>query len=396
VSLESLKGAIYRCNHCRACNLTDSDEIGWHRVCPTYEAYPFEHYAAGGRIAIARAWLEDFIKKPEEIVESIYSCLGCGACKEICQAYTEIPFPTPDGIDTPRIMRALRGELMSRGLAPQGIKDLDQSIEKSKNAFGGNISEKKKLAEKLKLPKIGEVLFFAGCYPFFKDPPQRVEKTLQVLKSKTDVSFLADKEWCCGILQYVDGNMALGREMAVHNLEAIKESGAKEVITNCSGCYHALKSLYPAFVGEELPFAVLHTSQYLSQLLEKKELVFEKEVNITVTYHDPCHLGRLSKVYEEPRKVINQIPGVTFVEMERVKEKAWCCGGGEGIVSLAYPQLAAEIGKERVREAQQTGATTLISTCPHCVAQLTLALKRSKVPLTCMDLTELVAEAMGL
>ena len=144
MGLENFKGAIYRCHHCRACNLTDSDEIGWHRVCPTYEAYPFEHYAAGGRIAIARAWLEDFIERPEEIVESIYSCLGCGACKEICQAYTEVAFPIPDGIDTPRIMRALRCELMARGIVPQGIKDLDKGIVKSRNAFGGDLLEKKK------------------------------------------------------------------------------------------------------------------------------------------------------------------------------------------------------------------------------------------------------------
>ena len=397
MSLESLKGAIYRCNHCRACNLTDSDEIGWHRVCPTYEAYPFEHYAAGGRIAIARAWLEDFIKKPEEIVESIYSCLGCGACKEICQAYTEIPFPTPDGIDTPRIMRALRCELMIRGLAPQGIKDLDQSIVKSRNAFGGDLVEKERLAEKFRLPSRGETLFFTGCYPLFKDPMRKIEKTIEIFKHiNTDVAFLAEKEWCCGILQYVDGNLELCTELVVHNLEAIKESGAKRVITGCAGCYHALKSVYPAIVGEELSFEVFHTSQYLSQLLEQKELEFKREVKVKVTYHDPCHLGRLCKVYEEPRKVIHQIPGVTFIEMERVKEKTWCCGGGEGIVSLVYPQLAADIGKVRIQEAQRTGATSLITTCPHCNAQLSLASKRLKVPIACVDLSEIVAESMGL
>ena len=397
MSLEDLKGVIYRCHHCRACNLTDSDEIGWHRVCPTYEAYPFEHYAAGGRIAIARAWLEGFIERPEGIVESIYSCLGCGACEEICQAYTEVAFPIPDGIDTPRIMRALRCELMTRGLAPQGIKDLDQSLVKSKNAFGGDLVEKERLAEKFRLPSRGETLFFAGCYPFFRDPKQKMERTIHIFKTlKTDISFLAKEEWCCGILQYVSGNMELCKNLVLHNLEVIKGSGAERIVTSCAGCYHALKSVYPAVVGKEVSFQVFHTSQYLSQLLEQKGLEFKREVKVRVTYHDPCHLGRLCKVYEEPRKVINQIPGVTFVEMERTKEKAWCCGGGEGIVSLVYPQLAADIGKERIQEAQRTGATSLITTCPHCNLQLNLASKRMKMPLTCMDLSELVAEAMGL
>ena len=397
MGLEDLKGAIYRCHHCRACNLTDSDEIGWHRVCPTYEAYPFEHYAAGGRIAIARAWLEDFIERPEEIVESIYSCLGCGACKEICQAYTEVAFPIPDGIDTPRIMRALRCELMARGIVPQGIKDLDKGIVKSRNAFGGDLLEKKKLAERFNLPSKGETLYFAGCYPFFRDPKEKIEGTIHILKStKSDISFLGEKEWCCGILQYVNGNMELCKEMVLHNLKAIKECGAKRVITNCAGCYHALKSVYPIVLGEELPFMVFHTSQYLLQLLEQKELEFKKEAGVKVTYHDPCHLGRLSGVFEEPRRVIKQIPGVTLIEMERIKEKAWCCGGGEGIVSLIYPKLAAKIGKERIHEAQRTGASFLVTTCPHCNTQLTLASKRMKVPINCMDLSELVAESMDL
>jgi heterodisulfide reductase subunit D len=366
-------------------------------VCPTYEAYPFEHYAAGGRIAIARAWFEEFIKNPEEIVEAVFSCLGCGACQEICQAYTEMPFPVPDGIDTPRVMRALRGELQMRGLAPHGIKDLDQSVKKKKNAFAGDMKKKKRLAEQFNLPSQGDTLFFAGCYPFFKDRIKRVEKTLAVLKdTKREIAFLAEEEWCCGILQHADGNEALAKEMALHNLKKITESGAEQVITPCSGCFNALSSLYQRFLNKELPFKVLHTSQYFHKLLVEKTLSFSRKLTGKVTYHDPCHLGRLCKIYEEPRQVLAQIPGLTLIEMERTREKAWCCGGGEGIVSLAYPQLAADIGKERIIEAERTGASVLITTCPHCISQLTIAIKRLKLPITCMDLSEIVSDAIGV
>jgi heterodisulfide reductase subunit D len=395
VNLEDLRGAIYRCHHCRACNLTDSDEIGWHRVCPTYEAYPFEHYAAGGRVAIARAWLEGLIQKPEEIVEAIYSCLGCGACKEICQAYTEIAFPNPDGIDTPRIMRAMRNELMGRGLAPQIIKTLDQGVDKTRNAFGGNQASKKKFAEDYKLPSSGETLFFAGCYTFFGGLQKIVESIVKIFQAtKTDVAFLGEQEWCCGILQHVNGNDVLCRELIMHNIEAIEKAGAKKVITTCAGCYHALKSVYPNVIGSDVPFQVLHTSQYLAQLIDQKDLQFTREINASYTYHDPCHLGRLCNIYEEPRKVIKAIPGISLVEMERTKEKAWCCGGGEGIVSLAYPQLAADIGNTRILEAQQTGATSIITTCPHCHALLNLASKKSKLSMTCLDLSEVIVQAM--
>jgi heterodisulfide reductase subunit D len=287
--------------------------------------------------------------------------------------------------------------LVARGLTPQGIKKLDQGIKKNKIAFVGTLAEKKKIAETLNLPSKGETLFFAGCYPFFREPGEGIERTLRVFRGiKTKVSFLAEEEWCCGILQYVNGNLELCREMVLHNLNAIKESGAQKVITSCAGCFHSIKSVYPAIVGEELPFQVFHISEYLAQLLEQKELELKREVKEKVTYHDPCHLGRLCKVYEEPRKVITQIPGVTFVEMERIKEKAWCCGGGGGIVSLVYPQLAADIGKERIQEAQRTGATSLVTTCPHCNTILTLASKRMKIPLKCMNLSELIAEAMGI
>jgi Fe-S oxidoreductase len=397
VGIEDVRQAVYRCHHCRACSLTDSDEIGWHRVCPTYEAYPFEHYAAGGRIAIARAWLEELIQKPEEVVESIFSCLGCGACKEICQAYTEIAFPLPDGIDTPRIMRLLRQELAARGLAPKIIKSLDQGVKKTNNAFGGNQAAKKALAEQFNLPARGSTLFFSGCYTVFGKLRQVLENSIRIFKETgTEPAYLADQEWCCGILQYVDGNMELCRELVLHNLNAIQSSGASTVVTTCAGCYHAIKHVYPKIAGIELPFKVSHTSEYLSQLLQENKLKFKKEVQTTVTYHDPCHLGRLCKVYEEPRTVISRIPGITLLEMERNREKAWCCGGGEGIVSAAYPQLASMIGDARIREAKATGATAIITTCPHCITMLNLASQRLNTGLMCMDLSEIVFDALGL
>jgi len=397
VSIEELKETIYRCHHCRACSLTDSDEIGWHRVCPTYEAYPFEHYAAGGRVAIARAWLEGLIDEPEEIVESMFTCLGCGACQEICPGFTEVPFPVPDGIDTPRIMRAMREELVSRGLVPQVIKSLDQGVRKNGNAFGGNQSAKKQFAEKYQLPSKGETLFFAGCYSFFGGLSGILENIMKIFSAvKDDVAFLADNERCCGILQHVNGNVEVCTELALHNLKAIKESGAKRVVTTCAGCYHALKTVYPEITGADLPFEVLHTSQYLARLVEEKKIAFTREIGETVTYHDPCHLGRLSKVYEEPREVLKHIPGLTLQEMEKTREQAWCCGGGEGIVSLAYPQLATKISNERIRQAQQTGATSIVTTCPHCNMILNSASRSLNTSITCRDLSDVVAEAMDL
>jgi len=395
MTIEALKDAIYRCHHCRACSLTDSDEIGWHRVCPTYEAYPFEHYAAGGRIAIARAWMEGFIDDPRDIVEAIYTCLGCGACQEICQAYTDIAFPLPDGIDTPRIMRSLRKELNARGLAPHTIQSLDKGVQKTRNAFGGDPTAKKDFAEKYDLKSAGETLFFAGCYTFFGGLGEILDNIMKIFTATNqDVAFLGEQEWCCGILQHVNGNDDLCRELVLHNVEAMKQAGAKRIVTTCAGCFHAIHSVYPHVLQDELPFEVLHTSQFLSELLKEKKSAFKKEVDSVVTYHDPCHLGRLSKIYDEPREVLSCIPGLTLKEMEKSREQAWCCGGGEGIVSLAYPQLAGTISKERIRQAQQTGAASIITTCPHCNMILNGASREVNAGITCSDLCKIVADAM--
>lgn len=397
-TLNELKEAVYRCHHCRACNLTDSDEIGWHRVCPTYEAYPFEHYAAGGRNAIVRAWIEGLVEQPEGIVEAIYSCLGCGACREICQAYTDVPFPMPDGVDTPRIMRAIRSELAAKGFAPAPIEKLDREVDKTKNAFGGDQAVRRKFSEELSLPFKGETLFFAGCSSLFKDNKHTAEAVIKILAStESGVAFLGEKEWCCGILQYANGNMDLCKEMVTHNIEAIRESGAKQVVTNCAGCYHALAAIYPNIAGGELPFRVLHTTQYLSELLNEKKITFKKEVQATVTYHDPCHLGRGSNVYDEPRNVLKHIPGLTLHEMEKSREQAWCCGGGEGIVSLAYPKLASKIAKERIRQARETGAAAIVTSCPHCITMLKTASGSSgeQASMAIKDIIELVTEALS-
>ncbi|MFX0107931.1 MAG: (Fe-S)-binding protein, partial [Candidatus Hodarchaeota archaeon] len=210
-------------------------------------------------------------------------------------------------------------------------------------------------------------------------------------------------------------------EIMKGNVQLFKKHGIKSIITSCSGCYNMLATEYPRFV--ETNFEVVHTSQLMESLIKKKHLKL-KEVPIKVTYHDPCHLGRMSEPYEDyqgerieilsqvyiwdpakkerlgaggvydaPRNVLKQIPGVELIEMERIREYAYCCGAGAG-VKAAYPDFALWTANERVYEAESTGAEALVSACPFCSTNLRDGLSDQESSMKYYDLTELVLKSL--
>jgi heterodisulfide reductase subunit D len=180
--------------------------------------------------------------------------------------------------------------------------------------------------------------------------------------------------------------------MARHNIDMIKSSGAKSVVTGCAECYKSLKFEYPALFGE-LPFEVLHTSEIFAGMLEEGKISLDREVTEKkITYHDPCHLGRYGKVFEPPRSLIRAMPGVEMVEMKRHHDYAWCCGHGADMVNSIQPDLASDIARDRMAEAGETGAEAVITTCPRCVQSLARANQKMKVT----DLTVVVARSMGI
>ncbi len=144
-----------------------------------------------------------------------------------------------------------------------------------------------------------------------------------------------------------------------------------------------------------LPFEVVHVAEVLGQLIDDKKLKFKNKVNKTVTYHDPCFLGRLSKIYDEPRKVLTSIPGLKLVEMERSRRWSYCCGSGAKITSSCYPEFAAANTRERLEEGKQT-AGTMVTACTTCFSHMDRAAKKEGIELQIYDLPKLVAEAMGI
>jgi len=342
-------------------------------MCPPAEEFGTEGYTARGRLYLARL-LNDGVLSPdaEELEKIAYTCTACGYCTTVCP------------LEPMEAFIALREELVDRGVAPPAAnKKVDENVRTKHNFMGALPEARTKWAEGLNLPKTGDVLFFAGCYASYRQP-DTAKAVVKLLKAAgVNVAYLGSDEWCCGVPPLWNGERAIATDQMKHNAEAIKKSGAKTVVTACAECYRTLKINYPEAAGK-LPFEVMHISEYLAQLVDKGKLKFNK-LEEKITYHDPCFLGRHSKVYDAPRKVLNSIPGVELVEMERHGKWASCCGSGAGVVATAYPEFTKHHSAKRIAEAKQA-ANTVVTACPRCVETLKAAAKDEGLKVSVYDL----------
>ena len=203
--------------------------------------------------------------------------------------------------------------------------------------------------------------------------PLRQENTLKNMMKVLRVAgievAISKDEWCCGSIGLRIGEN--GENVIRHNVTLLEEMGAKTVFTACAGCYRTLKKDYPEILGNELPFEVKHITEILIDLLNNNKIPFKPHEGgeLKITYHDPCHLGRHMNLYEIPREVILKIPGVKLIEMKRNRNHAWCCGAGGGVKSQ-YPDMAKDISMDRIKEAIESWAEILTTSCPFCIGNL--------------------------
>jgi len=268
-----------------------------------------------------------------------------------------------------------------------------------------------------------DVLYFVGCQTSFNKDMWKVAKATANILGKAGVNFgiLGDTEICCGSRAFQMGYEKEFIDQAKKNIAAIKKTGAKTVVTGCADGYHALKVLYEKF-DLKPGFEVMHISEYIAKLIKSGKLKLKKKVNLSVTYHDPCRLGRLGEpwikwdgkripgdrfvfepqkpyrrgangVYDPPRDILNAIPGLRFTEMTRIKEYAWCCGAGGG-VSESNPEFATWTAQKRIDEAVSTGAEALVTTCAWCEKTFADAIDASGSNLKLYDIVELVEKAI--
>ena len=238
----------------------------------------------------------------------------------------------------------------------------------------------------------GNTLYYPGCLTKYvmKNLQDNYEKILR--KCRIDFIKLKDVEVCCGSPVHNAGYEKDYETLAKKNMEIFKKHSIKKIITSCPACYKTFHKDYKEILGEEWDIEVEHVTQTITKALEKGKLKIKKlGRKEKITYHDPCHLGRHSGIYDEPRQILEKL-GYEIVEMENNRENAMCCGGGGGLHSN-YPDLSVSITKDVIQEAEKTKTTVLSTTCPMCDACFIKTSKDSKMDVK--ELSELIVQRMG-
>jgi heterodisulfide reductase subunit D len=327
----------------------------------------------------------------EEFKDDVHSCTTCGICGTVCES----------GINTVELWEALRANLVKKGIGPYGKQNMfPKLIGQYHNPY--LLDQKDRLAwvpDDVKIEDKSDIVYFTGCTAGYKQLTLAFATSRVLNKLGIKFAMLGEEEWCCGSALIRTGqahvNDMMPLQVAKHNVEALNKKGATKVLFACSGCFRAAKVDWPRLLGQELPFEVVHITEFLADLIKQGKIKWVNSIDKTITYHDPCHLGRHVGVYDAPRYVLTHIPGVKFVEMERIKEFQRCCGAGGG-VKAGIPDLADSVAQSRVKDALETKADILSSACPFCKRNLMDGRDSMKADIDVEDVIELVAQALGL
>lgn len=357
---------------CYECGLCDT-VCPWNRVT-TFSIRKVIREAAFGLSEIER--------------EEIWRCTTCGKCPQRC----------PRDVKQIEDVVSLRRIATEYSVIPPSIRPL-RAVNAGLSAEGNPLGEERKArgdwAEGLSVKPYSEgmeYLYFSCCYTSYDPRLKKIAQATVALLNKAGVDFgiLGAEENCCGESVRKAGHESLFKSLARENIKTYIEHGVKKILVSSPHCYHTLKNEYPEFM---VNFQVVHTSQLISQLIHEGKLRPEKEFGKRVTYHDPCYLGRHNGIYDEPRSVLENIPGLELREMAESREDSLCCGMGGGRIWLETPS-EERFANIRINQAIAVGAEVLATSCPYCISQLEdtrLSLSDSEI-IEIKDITEILQE----
>lgn len=406
------KYSYERCTHCGYCR----------HVCKVYNVSRSETDYAGGRNRIIKALDRNDIKfDKEEVIPSVFRCMLCGNCEVVC----------PVKVDTLTVFQNLRKEIVKKGAMPEKLKILRNSILENNNPFleihedrfnwCDSCEEGQKAYERAKQAKIStettfpeksryKVGYFVGCTSSYRNK-ELVSATSRILDTLGIEFVVFPEERCCGSVLFRTGLEDTAEKLVKHNYDIVRKSGVKEVVFSCSGCFSTFNLEYSRLLDHDLGFDLYHITQFVLKIVKERNLKIRytkrtRDDPLLITYHDPCHLGRYCNVYEEPRELINMIEGVKLFEMKHNRDMAWCCGAGGGVKAL-YGDIAVEVGRDRLaetracmiriredrlKEAMETSAEVLVSSCVFCKNNLFQVANEAHSPIKVMDISQLLVD----
>jgi len=394
-------------------NYIQGVDFSWR--CPPWQHEGFDDYGAAGKCDIVDYLLRGKLDYSSPTLRDVaYRDPMCGSCDVAGKRNLDFELQL--------MLESLRVRLVERGYGPMPEHlEMTNYIETSGNRYGAKQSERHGwVPGDIKPAGRADVLYFAGCRASFADTDIS-RATAKIVASAGIPFMLMENEPCCGHFIYITGQLAKARKIAEENLKRVRETGAKTVVFGCAECYKTMKVDYPKMLGlatSDLGFAVKHITEMADSWIKEGSLKLANPLDMKVTYHDPCNLGRLSEpwlpwrgvrkewgifdpprtlrrgmhgVYEPPRDILRAVRGLELVEMVRHHENAWCAGSDAGLKE-AFPEFAGWTAGERLREAAATGAEAIVSCCPGCRAAF---LDASRNGMKVYDITELLAGAIG-
>lgn len=324
---------------------------------------------------------------PEIEGEDIWRCTTCGNCPQKC----------PRGVKQIEVGVSIRRIAAEYGVVPDSIHTVAASLGAEGNPLGEKREKRADWANGLPVKQFTEgmeVLYFPGCYLSYDARMKKVAAaTINVLnKAGVDFGILGTKENCCGESIRKTGDAELFKRLAKENIKNFIDAGVKKILVSSPHCYHTFKNEYAQF---KVNFEVVHMTQFIVELIKQGRLKITGEMKKNITYHDPCYLGRHNGIFNEPREVLNSVPGLTLNEMSEMRESSFCCGGGGGGIWMDRKK-GERFSDLRMQQALDTKADLLVTACPYCIinfedSRLTLGASES---IEIKDITEVIQDVV--
>jgi Fe-S oxidoreductase/nitrate reductase gamma subunit len=336
--------------------------------------------------ASGKALLGDVVSMHE-----LWDCTNCMYCVENCSASIE---------HVQKIIDMRRYKVLTEADFAPELQLTYRNMENNSNPWGIGAHMRADWAKEMGIKTLAEdanveYLFYVGCAGSFDDRGKKISVAFAKILQAAGVSFgiLGTEEGCCGDSAMRGGNEYLFQSQAQANIEIMNGYGVKKIIAICPHGYNCIKKDYPNFGGN---YEVYHHTEIIADLIAKGKIKLTKSQDGIFTYHDSCFLGRYNKVYDQPRQILNAIPGMKLAEMDRNLSKSFCCGAGGA--RMWMEEEGERINNARTDQAIATNASTIAVGCPFCLTMLSDGIKdkQQSEKMVALDISEIVIKAMGL
>jgi len=377
---EKVEEAAFTCAQCGYCR----------EGCTLFAGRGWESASPRGKMQFLRGYARGEVPFTEEMSDTFLLCTTCKKCDLACQ--TDLPIES--------VWEEMRGELVARGkfhtFPP--FEMMGASYDLENNIWAGFAADRSAwLPGDVKPLERGPVGYWAGCTASYVER-DIARGAVRILKEGgVDFVYLGNDEACCGVPFLMSGKWDLFEKALRRNIRTLRERGVRTLYASCPGCWVTLAHHYRDWAGKlglEWDVEVKHISELAAELVRDGKLRFQRPVDMKVTWHDPCHIGRHGGIYEEPRQVLRAIPGLELVEMEHNREEGLCCGSVLTLIGETRP-TSGRIASRRLAEARATGAEAVVTTCPCCEFQLRVWNATEGNGLKVLDFAAVVAQALG-